>query len=84
MDNRMYIYDENNNEIEMEILFTFNNEEYGKDYVLYFDPTDTSDEVFVSSYDAEGNLYGIEDENEWNMIEEVYGAFIEDEAKNSN
>ena len=32
----------------------------------------------VTFYDEEGNLYPVETEEEWDMIDEVVGAFIED------
>ena len=84
MENKMYVYDEEDNEVEMEILFTFESEDYGKNYVLYYNAADDDDQVFVSSYDEEGNLTDITDEKEWAMVEEVYGAFIDDEEKSSN
>jgi len=84
MDNKMYVYDEQENEVEMEILFTFESEDYGKNYVLYYNATSDTDEVFVSSFDEDGNLSDVTDVAEWTMVEEVYGAFIEDEEKNAN
>ena len=76
--NKMFIIDDNGNEIEVEILFTFENEEYGKKYVLYQDPNGDDEEVFVSSYDDEGNLESVEAEDELAMIEEVLGAFADE------
>jgi len=84
MENKMYIYDDAGTEIEMEILFTFESEDYGKNYVLYYNPNDEEDQVFVSSFDDEGNLLDVTDAEEWAMVEEVYGAFIEDEEKNAS
>ncbi|NMB17976.1 MAG: DUF1292 domain-containing protein [Erysipelothrix sp.] len=78
---RIVIIDENDKEIEMEILFTFDSEEYKRQYVLYINPEDESGEVFVSGYTDEGELLEITDEKEWEMIEEVFEAFvIQDEA----
>ena len=84
MENKMFIYDDAGNEIEMEILFTFEGEDYGKNYVLYYNPNDEDDQVFVSSFDEEGNLLDVTDAKEWEMVEEVYGAFIEDEEKSAS
>lgn len=70
------VIDDNDNEIEMEILFTFNDDTFNRDYVLYVDPKDDSGEVFVSVYTEEGELLEITDENEWAMIEEVFEAFV--------
>lgn len=73
---RIVIIDENDKEIEMEILFTFDSEEYKRQYVLYINPEDESGEVFVSGYTDEGELLEITDEKEWEMIEEVFEAFV--------
>lgn len=75
-DNRILtVIDSNGNEISMEILFTFENEDQTKKYVLYTNPQDEEGEVFASRYDEEGNLYPIETEEEWAMVEEVFGAY---------
>ena len=75
---RFIVVDEEGTEIEMEILFTFDHEE--QSYVVYFDPKTESGDVFASKYDDDNNLIPIEDEKEWDMVEEVLGAF-EDEQE---
>ena len=75
-ENQLVVINDDGTEIVMEILFTFDNEEYDKNYVLYVDPSDESGQVFVSSYTEEGELFNIEDEKEWEMIEEVFQAFV--------
>lgn len=80
-DNKMFIIDEKGNEIEVDILFTFDSDLYGKKYVLYQNPNGDLEEVFVSSYDDEGNLNSVEDEEELAMVEEVLGAFVDEEEK---
>ncbi len=77
--NSLFITDENGKEVEMEILFTFDDEGRGKKYVVFCDPKDEGGEVFASCYDDEGNLLPIETDEEWAMVEEVLGAFGEDE-----
>lgn len=75
---KLIVIDESGKEIEMEIMFTFSENE--KNYVVYFNPADDDEdtELYVSCYDDEGNLYPVETEEEWDMIDEVVGAFIED------
>ncbi len=80
-DNKMFIIDEEGNEKEVDILFTFDSDLYGKKYVLYQNPNGDLEEVFVSSYDDEGNLNSVEDEEELAMVEEVLGAFVDEEEK---
>lgn len=70
------IIDEQGKEIEMEILFTFSDDTFNRDYVLYVNPSDDSGEVFVSAYTEDGELLDITDEKEWAMIEEVFEAFV--------
>lgn len=77
----IFVTDETGKEVEYEILFTFENPDNNRKYVLFVDPNDDSGEVFASVYDDEGNLFGIENQEEWDMIEEMLGAFSEDEAE---
>lgn len=76
--NSLFVKDEDGSEKEMEILFTFEDEDRKKNYVIFCDPNANDDEVFASVYDDEGNLLPVETEEEWVMIEEVLGAFQED------
>lgn len=80
-DKKIVVVDDNDNEIEMEILFTFDNEEFNRQYVLYVNPNEDSGEVYASAYTEAGELLEISNENEWEMIESVFEAFIiQDEA----
>lgn len=78
--NTLYVHDEDGKEMEMEILFTFENEEKQRKYVVFSDPQNESGDVYASAYDEAGNLLPIETDEEWAMVEEVLGAFSEDEA----
>ncbi|MDM8156195.1 DUF1292 domain-containing protein [Amedibacillus dolichus] len=77
--NSLYVTDENGNEKRMTILFTFESEDYQRKYVVFEDPDAEDGEVFASAYDDAGNLLPIDSDEEWAMIEEVIGAFVEDE-----
>jgi uncharacterized protein YrzB (UPF0473 family) len=74
--NKIQVIDDQGNEVEFEVLFTFDNEDGSKKYVLYYDPTEEESTVFASIYDDEGKLYEIEDPKEWEMIEEVFQSFM--------
>jgi len=84
---RLIIIDEDDQEIECEILFTFNSEEYEKNYVVFspigeeYVDEDGYPEIHAASYipneDGEGVLTSIEDDNEWDMIEDYFDSFIE-------
>ena len=87
--NKLTVIDENGAELEFEILFTFDSEEYKKNYVVYMSADESNvdedgyPEIHVSSYTVNengegGGLEPIEDESEWDMVEEVVANFIED------
>lgn len=75
MDNTIYIYDDNGQEKEMQILLTCELE--GSQYVLVYEK-DREDELYVFKYDEEGNLEVCSDEN-LALIEEVVAAFEDEE-----
>ncbi|MBR0385473.1 MAG: DUF1292 domain-containing protein [Erysipelotrichaceae bacterium] len=70
----LYITTDQGEEKEMKILFTFDSEQYGKSYVLFYNADDDA-EIFCMSYDEDGNLTAVEDEAEWEMIEEVLEVY---------
>ena len=80
MENKFTVIDELDNEIEMQILFTFEHESVN--FVVYFDPKADSGDVFASKYDDENNLIPITEESEWDMVEEVLGAFEDEQEEN--
>lgn len=80
---------ENGNEEEFEVLVTFTLEETDKSYMLIA-PLDANDEdeddVFAFRYEEDGEellLYLIEDEEEWERVEEAFNAILapEDEEE---
>jgi len=81
------LVDEDDNEELYRILFTFDSDDFDKSYVLLYPTAANEDEeveIFAFSYenpdeDLEGQLENVETDEEWEMIEEVLGAFIEEE-----
>ena len=77
-----------NQEIEMEILLTFDGEKLEKKYVVYFDPNANEEDqcLFASAYDDNNNLFPVETDEEWEYIQEVidcyYAELAEEEPKN--
>lgn len=76
--NKIYITDENGKEVEMNILFTFDANE--KNYVVVYEGNN-EDELYALTYDEEGNLFVVENEEELEMVQEVIDAFdgVEDD-----
>ncbi|PSL41248.1 uncharacterized protein YrzB (UPF0473 family) [Planomicrobium soli] len=90
------VVDENGNEQLFEVLFTFDSEEFGKSYVLYFPVGAEEDdegeiEIHASSFteteDSDsavggGELRPVETDEEWDMIEEMLNTFLDEEEEN--
>ena len=73
-DNKMTVINDAGEEIEVEILLTFDYEETGKQYVMFFDPADP-DTVFAASYTEDSELEMVESEEEMAICEEVLNSF---------
>ncbi|MGI6644229.1 MAG: DUF1292 domain-containing protein [Bacilli bacterium] len=77
-DRQITIIDEDGKEYNLEILFTYENEERKQKYVFFFDP-ENDEEVMYARYFDDGRLEYIEDEEEQKECEEVFNAFDFDE-----
>jgi uncharacterized protein YrzB (UPF0473 family) len=83
------VVDEEGNEQLCEVLFTFDSDEFGKSYVLYYPVGAEEDDeedieihasAFIPKEDGEdGELMPIETDEEWDMIEEVLNTFLDEE-----
>ena len=77
---KIIIKNDSNEEIECDVLFTFDNNDTNKSYIVYTD--NTKDElgnikVYANTYnedDEEGNLGNIETDEEWNIIEQIFSS----------
>lgn len=87
-ENNITVVDEDGNEQLCEVLFTFDSEEFGKSYVLYYpvgaDDDDEETEIHASAFipsenDQDGELMPIETEEEWDLIEEMLNTFLDEE-----
>ena len=80
--NIMTVIDEDGTERDMEILFTYHSEEYGKDYVVFFTDdkeADISAAVYTEKDDNGGELSEIESDEEWAMLDKVLEEYLEGE-----
>ena len=78
---QMVVTDSEGKEHLMQILFTSENEERGAKYVFFYDTEDKEENVMVMRYIGElesGELIGIEDDEEYDELEEVLNAWEED------
>ena len=85
--NKFVMIDENGQEREYDVLFTFESEETNKNYIVYTDNTkdETGNvEVYASIYDPENpnsRLEPIETEKEWKVIETILETLQEEVRK---
>ena len=80
MDDKILITKEDGTEVELTILLTFENEELGYKYVLYYDENDENGEVLPFRYNEETReLSELETEEEWDLASEVLESFLESE-----
>lgn len=65
--------------VKMKILFTFESTIHKKDYVLFYNPDDPSDEnLYAYGFDEYGNLMEVETQEEWEEIQLVYESYLDD------
>ena len=82
---KIIIKNDQNEEIECDVLFTFNNNETNKSYIVYTD--NTKDEfgnvkVFANTYDEfsdSGILGTVDTEEEWGIIEQILSSINDKE-----
>ena len=74
MDNRIFLADETGQEIEMEIVLTFDGPD-GRHFVLITPPGSNSEDVFAYAYDEAGNLVPVDDPDDFEMCSEVLEAY---------
>ncbi|WP_207952106.1 DUF1292 domain-containing protein [Paenibacillus turpanensis] len=78
----IFIPDEEGNEEEFEVIMKFEVDGSEAKYMMVV-PVDSddeeADEVYAFRYEEEGDdlkLYTIEDEEEWNMVEETFNTLL--------
>jgi len=79
-ENQIIIEDDEGKKQVFEILFTYENEQRGHQYVFFYDPSE-EENVIVMIYNDKGELFDIDDDEEYGETEEVFNAFIEEQDK---
>ena len=75
---QMVVTDNKGKEHLMQILFTYDNEERKTSYVFFYDTEDKDEEVIVMRYLQSGELEPIDDDEEYDEVEEVFNAWQDD------
>lgn len=80
----IYIPDEDGNEEEFEVIMKFEVDGSDNKYMMVVPVEETdedTDEVYAFRYEESGDelkLYTIDDEEEWNMVEETFNTLLEE------
>ena len=83
----IYIPDDEGNEEEFEVIMKFEVDDSDKKYMMLVpvvrenEENDDEEEVYAFRYEEQGDeltLYTIEDEAEWDMVEEMLNTFMEE------
>jgi uncharacterized protein YrzB (UPF0473 family) len=78
----IYIPDDDGNEEEFEVIMKFEVDDSDKKYMMVVPvegEDEESDEVYAFRYEEDGDdlkLFTIEDEEEWNMVEETFNTLL--------
>ncbi|HPE14676.1 MAG TPA: DUF1292 domain-containing protein [Bacilli bacterium] len=81
------IINDKGEEVECQVLFTFDSKETNKSYIAYTDNTKDDSgnvQVYASTYDPTGKdtkLYPVETEKEWKIVETILNTIQEEQAK---
>ena len=78
-DKQMTIKDDQGNEHLVEILFTYEHDERKKKYVFLYNK-ETPEDVICMEYNDKGELFEIESDEEYEEVEEVFNAFMDENA----
>lgn len=77
-ESKMILKDDKGIELEVEILFTFDNKKNNKTYVVYSDHSkdiDDKEKVYAGIYDSENKILNpIEDKEDYALIENILSS----------
>jgi uncharacterized protein YrzB (UPF0473 family) len=82
----IFIPDEEGNEEEFEVIMKFEVDGSDKKYMMVVpvEAAEESDEVYAFRYEEDGDdlqLFTIEDEAEWNIVEETFNTLMDEYAE---
>ncbi|MBR4377431.1 MAG: DUF1292 domain-containing protein [Bacilli bacterium] len=78
-DDEMIITTDSGEEKVMKILFTYESEQRGKEYVFLYEKDNEDDVLVFAVNEKEESLEEIEDDEEYAEAEEVFNAYMNDE-----
>ena len=79
LDDEMVITTDSGEEKVLKILFTYESEQRGKQYVFLYEKDNEDDVLVFAVNEKEETLEEIEDDEEYAEAEEVFNAYMNDE-----
>ncbi|NHN30036.1 DUF1292 domain-containing protein [Paenibacillus agricola] len=85
----IYIPDDEGNDEEFEVIMKFEVDGSDKKYMMVVpvDADEESDEVYAFRYEEDGDdlqLYTIDNEEEWNIVEETFNTLMDEEEEDDS
>lgn len=75
---KIIFIDDNGLKTELNILFTYKNEERNREYVLFYDEMNP-DEIIAGYLSENNEVLDIEDDDEYDELEKVLASFEEEQ-----
>ena len=80
---QMMVTDEAGNDHLVNILFTYTNEERATSYVIFYEEGNPEELIAMKYNEETKELSDIEDDEEFNEVQEVLNAFLDDAQEES-
>ncbi len=82
MSNEYMTINADGKEVKCRIIFTYESKEYNHKYVIfeYGDTKEISAMIYTENDGNSGNLMPVQDDKEWDMLEEVVNQYFEEHA----
>ncbi len=79
-DRKITLVDGDGNSVECEIIFTYHSDELNKDYIVFVDKStdEIAAAIYVENAEGEGDVFPIESDAEWEMLEELLEEYAEE------
>jgi len=79
-DRKIVFVDDEGKETVCEIIFTYHSDDLNKDYIVFRDTVtgEVSAGAYIENAEGEGDIFPIESDAEWEMLEELLEEYAEE------
>lgn len=78
---RFVFEDEKGEKKELEVYFTYHSDEFNKDFIVFFDPDDSSNLIACEYNEKTHEVFDIESDEEYDEIDKVIEAYQNDKIQ---